>query len=47
MTDVKYKSYGFSVTNEKLQNKLNKLQDEKMFGATMNKVLKKYFKIKD
>lgn len=47
MTETKYKSYGFSVTNKELQKKLNALQDDKIFGATINKILKKHFRITD
>ncbi len=47
MTETSYKAYGFSVTNKKLQEKLNALQKDKIFGATMNKILKKHFNIKD
>jgi len=45
LTETDYKAYTFSTTNKKLQKELNELQDDKMLSASINKILKKHFKI--
>lgn len=43
--EVESKVYSFSTTSEKLQKELKSLQDDKMLSASLNKILKKVFKI--
>ena len=43
--EIESKVYSFSTTSEKLQKELNGLSNDKMLSASLNKTLKKHFKI--